>query len=266
MLPLQGSSWPAVPQDRRWGRVASRGEHAYHHLAQLISAGALRAGDALPSERLLGHIFDIARGSLRMVLGRLRRDGVVRVSHGKSTLVIGTPLPLGAPFAATRSTSCMQQARHVIELARQLTSAFAVAPAPCWFDETGARRLALLVDLQRTARDLPQFMVVDRQFHAELAMHCQIQELEPLLRLAGALTHSALRDASEAQAVRQAIVEQHCAIVQAAERKDIGAAVATLCDQLEVRIAMHLAHERETHESDAGSTGPDLIPVLVRTC
>jgi DNA-binding FadR family transcriptional regulator len=224
--------------DRSWTHIPSRSEQAYRHIARLISSGMLRAGDELPGERLLGRVFDIARGSLRMALDLLKRDGMVRIAHGKSTIVTGEPLPRGTPFSLTTCTSPVPEAQCVVERARRLASTVVIDPELCKADP---RRVGVLAEMQHSARDLPQFVIVDRQFHAELQASCDARELAPLLHLANVLTHSALRDAFEAQTVRSEIAKQHRAIAHALQRRDICAAVVALCDQLEMRITAHPA-------------------------
>lgn len=225
-----------------WPHTSSRSEHAYGHIAKLIGSGMLRAGDALPAERLLGQVFDVARGSLRMALDLLKRDGMVRISHGKSTLVTGEWLPRDTPFVPAARASVTSEVQRVIAHTRRLTSTTVIDVEPCRVNPLAAQRLGLLVDMQQAAHDLPQFVIIDRQFHTELQTCCDVRELAPLLCLADGLTHSALRDTFEAEAIRSEVNEQHHAIVHAIERKDIRAAVLTLCDQLEMRIAAHPAN------------------------
>lgn len=227
--------------DRSWTHIPSRSEHAYRHIARLISSGMLRAGDELPGERLLGRIFDIGRGSLRMALDLLKRDGVVRIAHGKSTIVTGEPLPRGTPFALTACASSVPEAQRVVQHARRLASTVVIDPELCRADAAAARRVGVLAEMQHSACDLPQFVIVDRQFHAELQASCDAPELAPLLHLADMLTHSSLRDAFEALTVRSEISKQHRAIADALQRKDISAAVVALCDEFEMRITAHPA-------------------------
>lgn len=226
---------------RSWTHIPSRSEHAYRHIARLISSGMLRAGDELPGERLLGRVFDIARGSLRMALDLLKRDGVVRIAHGKSTIVTGEPLPRGTPFGTAACASSAPEAQRVVEQARRIASKAMVDPEACRVDRAAAHRLGMLAEMQQSSRGLPQFVIVDRQFHAELQASCDARELAPLLHLADMLAHSALRDAFEEQAMRSEVTRQHRAIAHAVEHKDIAAAVVALCDQLEMRIAAHPA-------------------------
>lgn len=231
---------------RGWTQTLSRREHAYRGLASLIRSGMLRAGDALPSERLLSRVFDIARGSVRMVLDELKCDGVIRISQGKKTLVIGEPLPRGTPFHCEPSAPLTHQGQFVIEHARRLASTLALSTALCPVDACAARRLGFLVETQSATNDLPQFLIIDHQFHTELQTCYPTRKFASLLRLAGELAHSGLRDVFEAEAARRDVVAQHLAIVRAIEHKAIGAAVVALCDHLEMRVAAYRELECET--------------------
>lgn len=237
---------PFAAARRRWAHIPSCTELAYRHMARLIRSGMLRAGDALPPERMLGSVFDIGRGSVRIVLDRLRHDGVIRICHGKSTRVTGTPLPRGTPFCSVPTDPCTPRAQSVIEHARRRVSTLAIGAELCQVNALAARRLGLLGDMQHAASDLPQFVIIDCQFHAELQTCYPTPKFASLLRLAGALAHSGLRDVFEAEAVRREVAEQHRAIVLALERKDINAAIMVLCDQLEMRVAAYRAPECET--------------------
>jgi DNA-binding FadR family transcriptional regulator len=231
---------------RSWQHIPSCSEHAYRQLSRLICSGLLRAGDVLPSERLLGKVFDIARGTLRIALDRLQSDGAVRITHGKNTLVTGDPLLGGTPFGGEAAAWSVAEAQRVILYARRLAASSAMDMQQCRIDSRTPSRLRMLVELQKAAPSLPQFVIVDRQFHAELQASCDAHELSALLCLAEALMHGALRDAFEAQTVRSEVIKQHQAIAEAVNRKDIFAAIATLSDQLEMRIAAHQATPCET--------------------
>ena len=230
----------------RWPHSLSRRKQVYQAMVTLIRSGMLRAGDALPSERMLGRVFDMARGSVRMVLDDLTDDGVVRISQGKKTLVTGAPLPGGASFQCAFSAPVAQQGLGVIEHARRLVSAIAIGADLCQVDARAAGRLGLLVDMQHATSDLPEFMIIDRQFHTDLQTCDPTRKFARLLRLASELAHGGLRDAFEAEAVRREIVEQHRAIVLAIERHAVADAVFTLCAQLEMRIGAYRAFECET--------------------
>ena len=57
----------------------------YSALSAQILRGELRAGDALPSERLLAEEFAVNRHAIREAMKRLQQAGLVRVSHGGAT-------------------------------------------------------------------------------------------------------------------------------------------------------------------------------------
>ena len=254
---------PSEPGANRpwWVCIPSRSERAYGNLGQLIRSGMLRAGDALPPERLLARVFSIARGSMRMALGRLKCDGVLRICHGKSTIVTGVPLLRSTPFGLAPAVPSTHWAQDVVVRARRFALDLGLDAETCRVDPAVAQRLGSLAEMQHAAQGLPHFVIADRQFHAELRACCDARELAPLLSLADVLMHSALRDVFESQTVRTDVVKQHRTICRAVERRDLGSAVIALCDQLEMRIAAQSEKESETlgcgHATSHGSAAAD---------
>src|SRR5215216_589734 len=80
-------------------RLASRPRHQQiaDELRQLIVAGTLQPGDALPSEHALMRQFGVSRGTVRQARAALRADGSIGGSQGRKLFVRGTLLtqPLG---------------------------------------------------------------------------------------------------------------------------------------------------------------------------
>lgn len=68
---------PAVPQYRSMAAA----------LRQMIEAGELRPGDALPSEAALAQQYGVARGTARHALAELEGAGLVDSIHGKGRYV-----------------------------------------------------------------------------------------------------------------------------------------------------------------------------------
>lgn len=60
-------------------------------LIRLIESGEIP--DVLPSERVLAQRLDISRPVLRQTLAMLHREGLVEISHGKRTRIIGKKRP-----------------------------------------------------------------------------------------------------------------------------------------------------------------------------
>jgi len=226
-------------------RTSSRGDQAYRQMAQLIRAGALRAGDVLPAERQLCRIYGIARGSLRGVLDLLVRDGVIRIQHGKPTQVTDLPVTCWIPADPAGAVSIAEQARELIATARQLCADID-GVALCRIDAERTSCLETLAEMQRDACDLPRFLIIDRRFYAELQACCDGPQLAPVWRVAGLLAHGALRDAFESERARLDAVACHFALTQAVARKAVAEVAEVLCGQLERRVAMCLAHEQDS--------------------
>jgi GntR family transcriptional repressor for pyruvate dehydrogenase complex len=64
-------------------------------LRRAIVSGALRTGDALPSERALAEIWDVNRASIREAVRRLESWGLVHVRQGSATRVADIFLSAG---------------------------------------------------------------------------------------------------------------------------------------------------------------------------
>lgn len=66
----------------------SLSEAVFTQLRERILNRELAAGDALPSERLLGEMLGVNRGAVREGLKRLQQSGLVEVRHGGATRVL----------------------------------------------------------------------------------------------------------------------------------------------------------------------------------
>jgi GntR family transcriptional repressor for pyruvate dehydrogenase complex len=72
-------------------RTASVPEAIIQRIIRLISEGAWRAGDRLPSQRALAQQLGVGMSSLREALQTLQGMGVVELRHGEGTFVCHTP-------------------------------------------------------------------------------------------------------------------------------------------------------------------------------
>lgn len=205
-------------------------------IMRLVFRGALRIGDTLPSERALVGLFGLSRGSIRRILIRLCEDGVVRISHGKGTVVTGAPLWRAMPLP------CRSERRRP-----------SPAPAP---HAAVAERLNLLIDMLAGCDHVPQFVLADHSFCAELAAACDAESAHRIRELAERLVTPGHREALEQPATRHEIVEGYRAISEAIERGDVGAASAAACGELQRRAFVPLA------KTDTGFGDEDLSALM----
>jgi GntR family transcriptional regulator len=62
------------------------------HFAQLIRSGNLKPGDLIPPEQRLCAEFGVSRGTVRMAIGALVQDGILRREQGRGTFISGPRL------------------------------------------------------------------------------------------------------------------------------------------------------------------------------
>ncbi len=62
-------------------------EHLKNFIRDQVTAGLLKPGDPLPSEPKLAEALNVARGTVRMALGRLEQEGFISRVHGKGSFV-----------------------------------------------------------------------------------------------------------------------------------------------------------------------------------
>src|SRR5918998_3745168 len=74
---------------------------AAEHLRELVSSGALRPGDRLPSERELASRLGVSRPTLREAVRGLVIMGLLETRHGAGTFVVRTAPLDGDGFTVT---------------------------------------------------------------------------------------------------------------------------------------------------------------------
>ncbi|MBA3382814.1 MAG: GntR family transcriptional regulator [Actinobacteria bacterium] len=79
-------------------------------IADEIASGALRPGDRLPAERAIGERLGVSRVTVRLALGALAGDGIIKSSTGRGSFVASLG-PVGEPPNALLSFSELGAAR-----------------------------------------------------------------------------------------------------------------------------------------------------------
>ena len=141
-------------------------------LAYLVISGLLQPGDELPSERELAATLQVARHSVRTAIGMLGARGMVEVSQGARTRVVG---PAGASLQrsisalkglADKSVGEVSEARAEVEIQ-------VIKLAAARIDDATLARLESLLDEQRQlVADPVAFQISDREFHSVLYAAC----------------------------------------------------------------------------------------------
>lgn len=82
--------------NERPGRVPAKYRQIADHFRAEITAGRLRPGDQLPSQKSIEDDFGVVTGTVVHALDELRRAGLVETRHGAGTFVL-EPAPAGEP-------------------------------------------------------------------------------------------------------------------------------------------------------------------------
>jgi len=215
------------------------------NIARLVFRGALRIGDVLPSERHLVAMYGVHRGALRRALVRLLEDGVIRVSHGRRTMVTGSPRPGGAPLPVRADRTRSDPARASVERVNRWGQAGENRCGQRGAKAVASARMNLLVGMQRETDEVPQFVIADQLFCAEVASACDPQSAGLIRQLAEQLATAEHRAALEDASARREVVTEYRAISAAFERGDAGSASAATCRELQRRVRAHAANRRE---------------------
>lgn len=138
-------------------------EQVSERLAAMVQSGLLQKGDELPSERELAATLEVSRETVRSAIQMLAAIGMVEISQGSRTRVVGTTgFPAGAQRMPGKTT---QSAREVFE-ARYMLEIPAARLAVERIDAAGIARLRRLVEAQAEMTDDPvRFQISDAEFH-----------------------------------------------------------------------------------------------------
>lgn len=138
-------------------------------LIEMIQTGLLRDGDVLPSERDLASLFEVSRETVRGGLSLLAAHGLVHVSHGSKTRVLGSDNVL-ASFGGWDSGEPKAEVNHfdvdsVFE-GRLVVESAIVRRAALKIDAAGIAKLEAMLKNQQQLFDSPvHFQLSDRNFH-----------------------------------------------------------------------------------------------------
>ncbi len=186
----------------------------------LVTAGNLKAGDHLPSERSLAESFQVSRPTVREAVRALAVLGVLEIRHGGGIVVsqlsaadLLKPLTF---FLTLQNTEVdkLYEARQLIEgdiAARAAKNASA--------DDVAVLE-ALIGDQEAALENPERYREVDTAFHRRLA---ELADNEFLSRTAQSLNILGLefrKIASETPSVIERSIKDHKAIVKALKGKD----------------------------------------------
>lgn len=141
-------------------------------LAYMVLSGLLQPGDELPSERALSATLEVSRETVRGAIAVLHARGMLDVSHGARTRVIG---PAGHTLVSSvralaglkdKGVDEVAEARAHVELQVVKLAAARIRKADI------ARLRTLLADQRLMLNDPVGFQISDREFHSIVYAAC----------------------------------------------------------------------------------------------
>ncbi|MDH0864583.1 FadR/GntR family transcriptional regulator [Mitsuaria sp. GD03876] len=215
-------------------------------LEDRIRAGALAAGDKLPTEAAIMAEFEVSRTVVREAISKLQAAGLVETRHGIGTFVLG--LGEGGPFRiGAEQMATLNDVVAVLELRIGIeTEAAALAAQRRTEAHLQHMRVALaaFAEAAEAGRDA---VTPDFQFHLEIARATGNPHFEQLMATLGAPSIprarlASLRAAGDEDPLAQRdyllrVNAEHESILTAIEARDSEAARAAM--------RTHLANSRE---------------------
>ncbi|CAH2396993.1 FadR/GntR family transcriptional regulator [Mesorhizobium escarrei] len=202
-------------------------EQVSQRIAAMVQSGLLREGDELPSERELATTLEVSRESVRGALQMLAAIGMVEISQGSRTRVIGT---IGFPLSdhGAGKTGTRRSAHEVYE-ARRVVELPTVRLAVERIDDAGIQRLKRLVDAQREMTDDPvRFQISDAEFHDVIYRAGGNPLLAEFLHEMYSFGLEFRRRVLVAKGAVSLSFQDHVQILDGFERRDIAAAVEAM--------------------------------------
>ena len=205
-------------------------------LLQRITAGEIRPGEQLPSERELMEFYGVGRVAVREALQELARSGIVEISHGERARVV-------VPTAQLLIQQLAEGTRHLLRMQPEMLDHMKDARL---FLEMGMVRLAaqratpedvaLLHTRLRQHRevisDASHFIERDMLFHREIARISGNPIFPAIVEALFGWANAYDRSIVRAPGVESLTLAEHERIVQAIEQHNPDAAEQAMRDHL----------------------------------
>jgi DNA-binding FadR family transcriptional regulator len=202
-------------------------EQIAERIAHMIQSGLLRVGDELPSERELAQMLDVSRETVRGAVQMLAAIGMVEISQGARTRIVGTE-GFGRSMYPEATELSRYGAQEVYQ-ARLLVEGFVVREAAQRMDAEMLQRLHGLVEAQAGMTEDPvRFQISDVEFHQVIYRAGGNRLLAHFLGDAYGYALAYLRVALLVPGAVQRSVDDHRAILAALEAHDTDAAQAAM--------------------------------------
>lgn len=200
-------------------------EEIVEQLKEMISAGELKHGEKLPSERELAESLGVSRASVREALTALEAIGILDSRPGEGTFVRETSVSATfAPLAMVlemeqNSMSQLMEVRRVLETE---IAALAVQRAT----EDDLLNIETNLNHMKTAKTISEAVKADLRFHFAIAEATHNNILLRIMNTVADLMHNTFRIQREelfADKGRE-IISEHQAIYNAIRDRDIDTA------------------------------------------
>ncbi|MCK0198146.1 FCD domain-containing protein [Ancylobacter sp. 6x-1] len=202
-------------------------EQIAERLAGMIQSGLLKIGDELPSEREIAQMLDVSRETVRGAVQMLAAIGMVEISQGARTRIIGTE-----GFGRSTLPDAAELSRYGAEdvyRARLLIEVFVVRSATQHIDADTRYRLHRLVEAQAEMTEDPiRFLISDAEFHQLIFRAGRNLLLAHFLDEAYGFALTCRRQALLEPGAVGRSVEDHRLIVSAFDARDPDAAAAAM--------------------------------------
>lgn len=200
-------------------------------LAYMMSAGLIRGGDYLPSERELAKTLDVSRETVRGAIQLLASKGMVEVAHGARTKVITSNLGNWKESSDIDikdfDITTVTETRQVVEVAILRSAAINIT-------KKELDRMASLIEAQeKMFSDPVGFHISDREFHSLIYAAGRNDLLAKIASDVYAYALDARHTAMEQEGAIERSVREHLAIHRALEQHDADAAERSVVGHLD---------------------------------
>lgn len=222
-------------------------------IERLITTGALKVGESLPSERNLSEKLGVSRTALREALGRLRGMGIIATDHGRGSYVtrlerdVDTSPLLHLFGTQPRTLYDLMEVRAVLESQASRLAASRATEA----DLVLIRRCYEKMQKADSSLSLEEHAKRDHAFHRSIndASHNPIlvHTLESLEELMLHSVFASVCNLYHRPAVKKVIDRQHKRLFAAIEAHDTHLAARVSREHIEGLKEMFMEIEQEEH-------------------
>lgn len=192
---------------------------AAEHLRELVSSGALRPGDRLPSERELASRLGVSRPTLREAVRGLVIMGLLETRHGAGTFVVRTAPPDGDAFTVTIDLEGAP-IQELFEIRLLLEPSVTERATARITDDELAELRDMLERMEATVGEAQAFALVDAEFHRMVHVAARSATMLSLLDGIADLSLRGRTISTVQASVRRRTLLEHRAILEALEDRD----------------------------------------------